>query len=310
MKLSASPIQSLSFRGFDFYLKRDDLLHPEFSGNKARKFTFALQQDFSGMNKIIGHGSPQANSLYSLSALAKLKSWQLDFYVDHIPSWLKENPCGNYLAALENNANIIAVSEIEPDIAVIDYIEKQVLSVEKYAIFLPEGGRCKEAEVGVKILAREILDWAQQYKPENLKVVLPSGTGTTALFLQKNLPFEVLTCACVGGDNYLLQQFAELTDDTENYPTVMSSKKKYHFGKLYPEFYQIWQELNQETGVEFELLYDPLAWINLLDIMNSGKMQGSTVLYIHQGGVLGNASMLGRYQRKFNNLQERASGRE
>ena len=298
MQLTSSPVEKISFQGFSFYLKRDDLLHAEFSGNKARKFYFALQQNFPGITKVIGHGSPQANSLYSLSALAKLKNWQIDFYVDRIPSRLKENPCGNYQAALKNNANIIAVSEKEADISVLDYIQKQVLPIEKNALFLPEGGRCQEAEVGVKLLAEEILLWAQENQIENLKIVLPSGTGTTALFLQKNLPYEVLTCACVGGDDYLLKQFAELAGDTDNYPTIMPSQKKYHFGKLYPEFYRMWQDLKKETGIEFELLYDPLAWINILKLMNSGRFEDSTVLYIHQGGVLGNASMQTRYKRK------------
>lgn len=300
MKLTATPIQKIHFQGFELYLKRDDLLHPKFSGNKARKFYFTLQQDFPGITKVIGYGSPQANSLYSLSALAKIKNWQLDFYVDHIPSWLKENPSGNYLAALENNAHIIAVNELADDIAVLKFIQQQVLPNEKNALFVPEGGRCKEAEMGVKILADEILLWAQQENIKNLKVVLPSGTGTTALFLQKNLPFEVLTCACVGGDDYLLKQFAELTDNTEHYPTLMPVLKKTHFGKLYHEFYQIWQDLKKETGIEFELLYDPLAWINLLMMLQNSALEGATVLYIHQGGLLGNTSMQARYQRKFN----------
>ena len=298
MQLTASPTEKIHFRDYDIYVKRDDLLHPEFSGNKARKFLFALQQDFPNINKVIGHGSAQANSLYSLSALAKLKGWQLDFYVDHIASWLKENPSGNYQAALANGANIIAVNDIAANIEVTDYINRYVLPSEHQALFLPEGGRCKEAEIGVKRLAEEIKAWVNINLLDNLKIVLPSGTGTTALFLQKNLPFEVLTCACVGGDEYLIKQFSDLTDSISDFPTIMPSSMKYHFGKLYIEFYDIWRELKQETGIEFDLLYDPLAWINLLNLLQHNKAEGATILYIHQGGVLGNPSMENRYLRK------------
>ncbi len=296
--LTSSPVEQLHFQGLDFYLKRDDLLHSEFSGNKARKFHYFLQQNFPGINKIISYGSPQANSLYSLSALGKLKNWQVDFYVDHIPATLRANPCGNYLAALNNSANIIALNDLNITAHPAEYIQQQILPNEKNALFVPEGGRCQEAENGVKILAGEIKQWAEENNIDKLKIVLPAGTGTTALFLQKNLPFEVLTCACVGGEQYLQKQFYELSDNPEHHPTIMSNQKKYHFGKLYAEFYAIWQDLEKETNIEFELLYDPLAWINLLALKQEEKLDGYKVLYIHQGGLLGNESMLQRYQRK------------
>jgi len=48
-----SPIDSITFEGHSFYLKRDDLLHPDFSGNKARKFHYFLENDFPNIKKIM-----------------------------------------------------------------------------------------------------------------------------------------------------------------------------------------------------------------------------------------------------------------
>ncbi len=107
--LAPSPMQQVQMAGISFFIKRDDLLNPFFSGNKARKFAYFLENHFPKIEKIVSHGSVQANSLYSLAALAKLKGWQLDFYVQHIPRWLKEHPNGNYRAALSLGANIIEV---------------------------------------------------------------------------------------------------------------------------------------------------------------------------------------------------------
>jgi 1-aminocyclopropane-1-carboxylate deaminase/D-cysteine desulfhydrase-like pyridoxal-dependent ACC family enzyme len=76
----------------------------------------------------------------------------------------------------------------------------------------------------------------------------------------------------------------------------LTLEKKHHFGKLYKDNYKIWLKLQQQTGVEFDLLYDPLGWRVLLE--HIGLFE-SPVLYIHQGGVLGNESMLPRYRRKF-----------
>jgi 1-aminocyclopropane-1-carboxylate deaminase/D-cysteine desulfhydrase-like pyridoxal-dependent ACC family enzyme len=97
-----SPIDKIKLRKLEFFIKRDDLLHKDFSGNKARKFYYFLVNDFPNIKKIISYGSAQANSLYSLSFLAKQKCVPLDFYVKHISSYLKENPNGNYKKALEN----------------------------------------------------------------------------------------------------------------------------------------------------------------------------------------------------------------
>ena len=306
--LNDSPVDSCSFRGRPFFIKRDDLLHSEFSGNKARKFHYFLEKSPSAIHRLISYGSAQANSLYSLSALAKLKKWHLDFYVDHIPSYVKNNPKGNYRAALDNGANIIELNTLQTNkdssnIDIKTFIQQEVLPHNPDALFIPEGGRCQEAAKGVNILANEIIIWAKQNNINNLNIALPSGTGTTALFLQKyfvqqNKPFKVMTCACVGGEEYLKQQFLELSTDLHFHPAIISTGKKYHFGKLYNEFYLLWKELKEETGIEFELLYDPLGWLSLLHYLSETPGDSLPVLYIHQGGLLGNETMQPRYERK------------
>lgn len=294
MKYIDSPVDKIFFRNRDFYLKRDDLLDIEFSGNKARKFYYFINKDFKDIKKIVSYGSAQANSLYSLSVLAKIKNVKLDFYVSHIASYLKENACGNYKKALANGANIIEVSKNGEEIQ--EYIENIILPNGKGLIFIEEGGRVKEAEFGIKILAQEIINFKECKKIDKLNIFLPSGTGTTALYLQKNLDCKVYTTACVGDEKYLKKQFFHLEKDENFHPIILNSSKKYHFGKLYQEFYQMYQELRKSTSIEFDLLYDSLGWKILLE--NFEKIDGE-IIYIHQGGLLGNESMLKRYENKY-----------
>ncbi|RXJ57582.1 1-aminocyclopropane-1-carboxylate deaminase/D-cysteine desulfhydrase [Candidatus Marinarcus aquaticus] len=289
-----SPVEKINFNGFELYVKRDDLLSHDFSGNKARKFLYFLEHDFSKVKKLVSYGSAQANSLYSLAVLAQQKRWQLDFYVNHIASYLKNSPVGNYKAALNLGANII---EKKGDMPIHDYVLQCIDTTDETLLFLEEGGRVKEAQYGIKKLALEIIQWAKDKEIENLEVMLPSGTGTTALFLQKYLPFRVLTCPCVGDVNYLMSQFRHLEPNLQKYPTVLVPKKKYHFGKLYTEFYELYKTLKKQTHIEFELLYDPLGFLTLQEHLKNKKEQ-SVTLYIHQGGVLGNPSMCERYERK------------
>jgi len=300
---NSSSVEKYTFEGYPFYLKRDDLLHSDFSGNKARKFYYFLQNDFPDIKKVISYGSAQSNAMYSLSVLAKMKGWDFEYYVDHIADYLKENPHGNYAGAIENGMQIIIGSIQSTDV------------LDDKSLFIEEGGRQKEAEYGIKLLAQEIIDWKEENDIEELNIFLPSGTGTTAAFLQKSFNIRpegsalgvqhstfnirVYTTPCVGDESYLKKQFSELEKDEKYHPTILTLEKKHHFGKLYKENYKIWLELHQETGVKFDLLYDPLGWRVLLA---HPEVFSNPTLYIHQGGVLGNESMLPRYERKYKDI--------
>ncbi|WP_122893492.1 1-aminocyclopropane-1-carboxylate deaminase/D-cysteine desulfhydrase [Arcobacter peruensis] len=288
MNYTNSPIQQITFNNQEIFVKRDDLLHKDFSGNKARKFYYFLKNDFKDIKKVVSYGSCQSNAMYSLSCLCKIRNWDFEYYVDHIPSYLKDKPIGNYKGALDNGMCIIEKE-----------LEKEIPSkFEEDTIFIPEGGALQEAQYGIKILADEIISWSKETKQKDLKVFLPSGTGTTALYLQKYLPFEVLTCACVGDSEYLKKQFNLL--ERNNHPTILEMEKKYHFGKLYKEFYEINKQLNKQTNIEFDLLYDSLGWLCVNKHLNTKKYN---ILYIHQGGLLGNISMRERYNYKYDKIQ-------
>jgi len=185
---------------------------------------------------------------------------------------------------------------------IIEHVGVVPCGYPKEVLFIEEGGRQKEAEYGIKILAQEIIDWQKENNVKELNVFLPSGTGTTALFLQKAFVGvraprpTVYTCPCVGDSEYLKKQFFELEEDEKTHPRIISLEKKHHFGKLYRENYKIWLKLQQQTGVVFDLLYDPLGWRTLLA---HPEVLEKPTLYIHQGGVLGNESMLPRYERKY-----------
>mgnify|MGYP003406935143 FL=1 len=283
MNYTNSPIHEVVFNKQKYFIKRDDLLNSDFSGNKARKFYYYLINDFPDIKKVVSHGSSQSNAMYSLSVLCKLKNWQFDYYVDHTASFLKENPIGNYQYAMKNGMNIIE-SEVP------DFFDKEIL-------FINEGGALVQASHGIEVLANEIKLWVNQNNIKDIKVFLPSGTGTTALFLQKYLPFEVLTCPCVGNEEYLKKQFEVL--EKKNHPLILKTDKKYHFGKLYKEFYEIHNNLLTQTNIEFDLLYDSLGWICFENFVKQLKEANTTFLYIHQGGIIGNESMYDRYKHKY-----------
>ncbi len=294
VSLKSSPVEERCFDGFHFFLKRDDLLHPDFSGNKARKFHYFLQRDFPQIRRLVSTGSAQSNAMLSLSVLARMRGWDFVYYIDHLPKYLREHPIGNYRTAIANG--------MELRIGPVPEEER----LRKDTLFIEEGGRQAEAQEGICILAGEIFQWYKRQKVEGLTLFLPSGTGTTALYLSKafsllDAPIGVVTTPCVGDAAYLRRQFAMLESEERFWPRIVDLPRKYHFGKLYGEFYEIWLKLKAQSGVEFDLLYDPKGWLTLLE--HAGEMEGP-ILYLHQGGLRGNESMLLRYRRKFPKMNE------
>ncbi len=278
-----SRVDKIIFRGISFYLKRDDLIDRDFSGNKARKLHHFLTNEYSNIKRVISHGSNQSNAMYSLSVLAKRRGWEFIYYTKHLSSYLRENPEGNYKEALKNGMKLIVDEE---------FTKEKFSNLPQDTLFISEGAAVKEAEEGIELLAKEI---NMEFEGREVEIFLPSGTGATALFLQKHTDFRVYTTPCVGDREYLLKQFIELSSDSTTFPTIIDTNKKYHFGKLQRELYEIWHELKSSTDIEFDLLYDPVGWLAIFENLELFK---SPILYIHQGGLLGNETMLKRYRRR------------
>lgn len=291
--MTNSPIDIVAFRGYNFFIKRDDLLDYHLSGNKARKLYYYIN-NHSNKTKIISYGGVQSNLMYSLSSLAKKLNIDFTYYCKELPSYLKESPSSNILGAINNGMNFIEVSHNRWD-SFIDELKKQ--QIDDDTIFVKQGGLQKEAESGLKLLADEINEYVQNNKLKDVAIFLPSGTGATAIYLQKHSRFNVYTTACIGDKDYLIEQMKECEEDMTIFPTILQIDKKYHFGKLYKEHFELYQELLNETKIEFDLLYDMVGWRVLLNhIDNLPK----NIIYIHCGGIIGNSSMIDRYKRKYN----------
>ncbi|RKF18474.1 pyridoxal-phosphate dependent enzyme [Alginatibacterium sediminis] len=309
IQLSPSPIQSMQFENNSLYIKRDDLLHAQFSGNKARKFQYYLNLNTQLVDKVVAYGSIQANSLYSLAALCDLRSWELEYHCEHIPKHLQDHPSANFAQALALGARIIPFrqsSEKQSTTAFHAHLKAIEQQCTDKTLFIHEGGFGVEARFGVHRLALEIEQWMHEKKLSKLQLVLPSGTGTTAGFLADSfealqLAVQVITCPCVADVAYLRQQWKNLSIDSQRIQILPNFEdRKFRFGKPHIELFNIWQHVQATTQIEFELLYDPIAWYFLAKALNQGQLTSSDanpILYLHQGGLLANQSMLPRYER-------------
>ena len=327
-----SEIQKTRLDGFEFFVKRDDLLGEVCGGNKARKLEFFIKNahKFARNARIISYGSSQSNAMAALSEFAKQNDFEFVFVCEKISNFLRQNPCGNYAYALKNGAQIIENSAYQ------SRKEKALSLCKKGDIFVPEGVACKEAEMGFATLAGEIEAQSRALGLE-FNIFLPSGTGTSALYLAKHSANPVFTCACVGDEFYLKAQILELEPNfsveildfgeenlhpkAKNPPNlpqnlensanfepnlaknsqksakiyILKPPRKFHFAKPYKELLEIYKRALKDCGIEFSLLYDSVGLLTML--AHKGIFTKPT-LYIHQGGTHGNPSLLARYKHK------------
>ncbi|MDC0535917.1 hypothetical protein OAO18_08940, partial [Francisellaceae bacterium] len=285
-----SPLQAVLINNQAFYIKRDDLILGVLNGNKARKLKFLFDDNHQYLQKIISYGGIQSNFMSAIAVLAKHKNWSCEYYTQPIPKYLKEKPVGNYAAAIKNNIKIIETTQA----FAFETIKAQYKN-EKNVLVLDQGGRDHQAEIGLIELCQELKEQAKQIDLDQYCVFMPSGTGTSAYFLQKHLyPIKVYTTPGVGSKTYLISQMNLIEGFDDKYiPKIIKTNRKYTFGQPYSNLLKLHQKLYIQTNIEFDLLYDPIGWMALFE--NIDKIS-EPIIYIHCGGIEGNESMLNRYQ--------------
>lgn len=281
-----SPIESFTYCSRNIFVKRDDLLHPEFSGNKARKLAYFLDNDFSQINTLVSYGGVQSNLMYSLSALAKLKGWRFIYYSNRVAKFAKQATSGNLAESLINGMQLKEVDNKD----LKSYVYSLHSSPEE--LIIEQGAAQYEAKYGISILARELRQWINENEIIKPIIFIPSGTGVTALYLQNELlEYDVYTTNCVGSANYLQEQWQNL-EIINKLPTVLENNR-YIFAKPNLELWDTYCEITSASKIEFDLVYDSIAWKILKE--NLHKIDG-TIIYIHCGGLLGNITMKQRYK--------------
>lgn len=279
MKFSPTPLQSIVFGERVFYIKRDDLLHPYFSGNKARKFFSLLAQNLQG-KILISYGGNQSNALMSLSALCEIKDCALIYFTPPFSEAIIQETKGNFAFA-QNTKRVRFVQTSFPQEEALSYHDKNLESV-----FIPQGGSVELAMKGMRILSDELK--AQTCHLHYPVFFYSSGIGTASLSLAQ-YDLDVYTALGAGKMEQLQRYFSPYAKK----PNILETVFYTPFGKPHQEIWKIYQKW-LKVGVEFDLLYDCPLWINILG--NLEKFEERDLVFIHSGGIMGNITQQKRYK--------------
>jgi len=289
-----SRVDHLLWEDQTVYIKRDDLISPLLSGNKYRKLYYYLQENLEHYSKVVSYGGIQSNAMLSMAALADEKKVPFIYYTRYIPKNLPKDMKSNYTQALDLGMQVKVMNVISDE-----EIRSSLLEIkDENTLLIVQGGATKEAQYGIEILAQEIIKWKEKAAIDELVVATPSGTGTTALWLQQYLAQEgidVVTTPVVGDSQYLKQQM-QRTASNMSLPRIITTQKHYPFAKPDLTLYEHYQYF-LDKGIAFDLIYSGVMWQALKE--NLTLFKGKTILYVHSGGVMGNVSQLQRYEKLF-----------
>ncbi len=290
MIFSPSRVDSVQIGKHRFFIKRDDLTHPMYSGNKIRKL-YALLGDKSTRH-IVSYGGYQSNAMLSMAYFAHTKKIPFTYITKPVPEWVSRLEEGNYYHAVSLGMENIQVVHT-------DYPETVRNLAARYpgAAIIDQGAANPFAEEGIAVLARELDTFIKEQTLTDVAILLPSGTGATSLYLAKHIGAHatVYTTPCVGDADYLKAQWQRLEPDPACYPTILTTRRKHHFAKPYGELLEMWEKLTT-SGIVFDMIYAPKTWLAYFE--NEKLLEGKTVIYVHTGGVIGNITQRLRYERK------------
>ncbi len=271
------------------FLKREDLLHPEVSGNKFRKLKYNLQEAKNQKKRLLlTFGGAFSNHISAVAAAGKITGFKTIGIIrgeelgKNPENTLRENPTLRFAASQGMELRFVSREEYrEKDQS--HYIEKLKHQFGDFYL-LPEGGTNALAIKG----CQEILSESDK----NFDFICcPVGTGGTisGIINSTEASQKVLGFPALKGD-FLRSEISGFTSKT-NWELV----EDYHFGgyaKISSELITFINEFQQKTNIALDPVYTGKMILGIFDMMErSAFPENSRILAIHTGGLQGIAGM-------------------
>lgn len=295
--IQASPLQKLHNPLLEkakvtLYVKRDDLIHPEFGGNKWRKLkhnlTYAKE---NGYQTLLTFGGAWSNHIYATAAAGKFFGFNTIGLIrgeEHLP--LNETlsfaqDCGMQLHYLDR---VIYRDKDKPEF--LNKIKQQFGNV----YILPEGGSNPLAIKGCREIIQEINSELKQYDV----ICCASGTGATLAGLisefedsPNNPNTEIIGFSALKGGDFLINDVKRFLKNTQS-RTSWSIETKYHFGgyaKINNALKEFMKSFEAQFKFQLDAVYTSKMFYGLFHLIENNHFEaGTTIVAIHSGGIQGN----------------------
>jgi 1-aminocyclopropane-1-carboxylate deaminase len=302
----SSPLQALKSRFFPnvcLWVKRDDLLHPEVSGNKFRKLKYPLLALQSFSPTLVTMGGAWSNHLHAIAHAAKLAGYPVTALVrghDELSAPISDtlSDCA-HLGMQIRFVSRVDYRELRSD---PNSWRRHIDKLSPSHVWLPEGGSAPAALHGVAELVDELFNSRfenEAFIPTTL--VVACGTGATLAGLLAGLRGRgrVLGIAAIKNAEYLHGEIASLLLQA-GYPAHQNYEllTNFHHGgyaNAPPNLRQFCADFSAETGIPIEPVYTGKMFYALHKLAEAGFFSpDERVVAIHTGGLQGARGFLSK----------------
>jgi len=300
--IAASPLQQLTNPLLDnakvrLFVKRDDLIHPQFGGNKWRKLKYNLiQAKNNNVDTLLTFGGAWSNHIYATAAAGKhfgFKTIGLIRGEKHQPlnptlSFAKE--CGMQLHYLDRKQY-----RQKNDTS----FKNELLDQYGEVYLLPEGGSNRLALKGCEEIVHETMTQLQQ--PFDV-ICCASGTGATlaglvsAMATDKNAHKKMaIGFSALKGGEFLSSEVSNLLgyNAEDNLPsTNWRIESNYHFGgyaKINDDLIHFMKDFQAQYNITLDAVYTAKMFYGLFELIKANTFKpDSIIVAVHSGGLQGN----------------------
>lgn len=263
------------------HVKREDLLHPEVSGNKFRKLKYNIAKAKAlGYTRVLTFGGAYSNHIAATAAVGRILGIPTIGVIrgEELVHVYKQNP---------------TLAKAEEDGMRFKFVTRTAYREKSNAEFLadlqqefdgtyivPEGGTNDEAILGTMEILKE-----DDKSFTHICVAVGTGGTIAGIINSSTVDQTILGFPALKG--------SFLSDDINKFVTKSNWKliHDYHFGgyaKYNAELISFIQKIEEKTDVLFDPIYTGKMMYGVLDLISKGHFPaGSKILVIHTGGLQG-----------------------
>lgn len=267
------------------HVKREDLLHPEVSGNKFRKLKYnLLEAKAHGFDTLLSFGGAFSNHIAAVAAAGHLLGFNTIGVIrgeeleNDIHLTLLKNPTLRYAVGKGMKLKFLSREEYRHKSSPV-FIESLRSQLGDFFL-LPEGGTNSLAVQG----CQEILT---QEDEKFHTLCCPVGTGgTIAGLINSAHPSQrIIGFPALKGD-FLVEEISRYTSNL-NWKLITD----YHFGgygKVSAELINFINDFSSKYHIPLDPVYTGKMFFGIFDLVEKGAFpQNSRILAVHTGGLQG-----------------------
>ena len=278
------------------YMKREDLLPFSFGGNKARKAELFFREiDAGPYDSVVTYGSGSSNHCRVVANMCIQRN--MPCYIISPVETSAESFNQKMMRLFGAEIISVHVSEVKNR---IDSILSELRNQGRTPFFIPGGGHGKTGTQAYVNCYQEIKEYEENNGIVFDQIYLASGTGTTQAGLICGKMIHHDPCEIIGisiarknpyGRNVIMDSVKEYFDDRIEWSAVQSNTVFLddYISNGYGQSDLLIREtvfnVLEQYGIPLDETYTGKAFSGMIQQINSNKIQGKNILFIHTGGT-------------------------